>query len=116
MTNLDCRHRFARLNKISLFFPTLLLPSKQLRSDESLAIAMRVLSGISPVADVRRIDLGWWAVILLLQPAITAIAASLDILFGGRGIRLDEADCFLVQPLTIFPYILFILFFGPIPE
>jgi len=110
-----------------------------MRGDEPLTIALGVLSGISPVAvalallyltqgregrrdywlrvvDVRRIGLGWWAVILLLEPGITAIAALLDSLLGGSGIGLGEAERFLDQPLAIFPYILFMLFFGPIPE
>lgn len=76
-----------------------------MRGDEPLTIVLRVLSGIAPfgvalvllyltqgregrrdywlrVVDVRRISPRWWAVILLLQPAIMAIAAFLDTLLG----------------------------------
>lgn len=40
------------------------------------------------VADFKRISPGWYAVILLTVPAVVALAALLDVLFGGHGARL----------------------------
>jgi membrane protease YdiL (CAAX protease family) len=68
------------------------------------------------IVDFRRIPPLWYGVILLTVPAITALAALIDRLFGGPGIRLEEAARLLAEPLALFPFTLFILFFGPLPE
>ena len=68
------------------------------------------------IVDFRRIPLGWYGVIFLTVPAITALAALADRLLGGWGIRLEAAARFLEQPLQVLPFVLFILLFGPLPE
>jgi len=66
--------------------------------------------------DFRRIPLRWYGVIFLTVPAITALAALVDRLLGGQGLRLEAAARFLEQPLQVLPFALFILLFGPLPE
>lgn len=66
--------------------------------------------------DFRRIPRQWYAAIILLVPAQTALAAWLDWLLGGTGLKLELAARFLEQPLLILPYALFYLLFGPLPE
>jgi membrane protease YdiL (CAAX protease family) len=68
------------------------------------------------VIDFRRIGKKWHVVILLTVPLLTALAALLDTLLGGSGIRLEAATRFLVQPLGILPFAIFTFFFGPFPE
>lgn len=68
------------------------------------------------ILDVRRIPLGWYAVIFLTVPALTLLAAGVDRLLGGPGMRLEAAARFLDQPLSLLPFTLFILLFGPLPE
>jgi membrane protease YdiL (CAAX protease family) len=66
--------------------------------------------------DFRRIPLKWYGVIFLTVPVITALAALVDRLLGGRGLRLEAAARFLEQPLMVLPFAVFILLFGPLPE
>jgi membrane protease YdiL (CAAX protease family) len=68
------------------------------------------------VFDFRRINSQWYAVIFLIVPLLTALAALMDVLFGGDGGRLEAATRFLSQPLAILPFAVFMLFFGPVPE
>jgi membrane protease YdiL (CAAX protease family) len=68
------------------------------------------------IVDFRRIPLRWYGVILLTGPAITGLAALVDRLLGGEGLRLEAAARFVEQPLAILPFALFILLFGPLPE
>ena len=68
------------------------------------------------IVDFKRIPLGWYGVILLTVPAITMLAALVDRLLGGQGLRLEAAGRFLEQPLAILPFALIIFFFGPLPE
>jgi membrane protease YdiL (CAAX protease family) len=68
------------------------------------------------IVDFRRIGLKWYGVIFLTWPVITALAALLDRLLGGEGLRLELAARFLEQPLLILPFALFYLLFGPLPE
>jgi membrane protease YdiL (CAAX protease family) len=63
-----------------------------------------------------RIKLRWYVVIFLTVPLLTALAALLDVLLGGSGGRLEAAKRFLSQPLAILPFVVFMLFFGPVPE
>ncbi|MBN1248908.1 MAG: CPBP family intramembrane metalloprotease [Anaerolineae bacterium] len=58
----------------------------------------------------------WWIVTLLGVPAITLLAAGLDWLLGGSGLKLEAAARFVESPLSIVPFGLFILAFGPFPE
>jgi membrane protease YdiL (CAAX protease family) len=68
------------------------------------------------VIEFGRIKIRWYAVVLLLVPLLTALAALLDVLLGGSGGRLEAATRFLSQPLAILPFAVFMLFFGPVPE
>jgi membrane protease YdiL (CAAX protease family) len=68
------------------------------------------------IVDLRRIPLKWYGVIFLTVPAITGLAALVDRLLGGQGLRLEAAARLLEQPLQVVPFALFILLFGPLPE
>lgn len=66
------------------------------------------------IIQFKRIGPGWYAVILLTLPMLIGLAVLLDVLLGGSGAAI--ADRFVSQPLTILPFMVFTLFFGPIPE
>jgi membrane protease YdiL (CAAX protease family) len=68
------------------------------------------------VIDFKRIRGKWYAVIFLMAPALAGLSALIDFLSGGEGIQLEAAAQFLDQPLMIIPSVIFILFFGPVPE
>jgi membrane protease YdiL (CAAX protease family) len=68
------------------------------------------------VVDFKRIGIKWYGVILLFAPLLTAFAVILDILAKGEGGQLSAAARFLDQPLSIVPFAIFTLFFGPVPE
>ena len=65
--------------------------------------------------DFKRIGIRWYLIIIFIVPLVTALAALVDILFGGQGGQL-ETDILLSQPLGILSFVVFILLFGPIPE
>jgi membrane protease YdiL (CAAX protease family) len=64
--------------------------------------------------DFKRINLRWYAVILLVVPAITGLAVLLDILLGGQGAHLEAR--FRSNLVSILPFVVFTVFFGPLPE
>ena len=66
------------------------------------------------VIDFKRIRAGWYAVVLLTAPALTALGVLLDVLLGGSGGWLEPR--FVEQPLAILPFAFFTLLFGPLPE
>jgi len=66
------------------------------------------------VIDVKRISKEWVAVILLIVPALTGLGVLLDLLLAGRGAQVDVR--FAEKPLSILPFALFALLFGPLPE
>ena len=68
------------------------------------------------VIDFKRIRGMWYTVILLMAPALAGLSALIDFLSGGEGIQLEVAAQLLDQPLMIIPSLIFILFFGPVPE
>lgn len=68
------------------------------------------LIGIRPVPPV------WWGISLLTVPVLTGLAALIDQLLGGWGWQLEAAERFIKNPLSIIPFLLFILVFGPLPE
>jgi membrane protease YdiL (CAAX protease family) len=70
----------------------------------------------SRVVDLRRIGVGWYAIILLTFPALIGLAALLDVLTGGAVPRFETAARFLSRPLAILPFALLMLIFGPLPE
>jgi len=68
--------------------------------------------------DPRRVTRSWWAVILLLYPALTALAAAFDTATDGATPALDltgAADR-LGDPLGLLAMAGFILVIGPLPE
>jgi membrane protease YdiL (CAAX protease family) len=68
------------------------------------------------IVEFKRIGAAWYAVLLLIVPVLTALAALLDTLLGGGGAQLEAAARFIDQPLAILPFALFTLIFGPLPE
>jgi len=68
------------------------------------------------VFDVRRISLGWCAVIFLMFPVLNAIATLLSGLTGGPWPAFETATRLLTNPLSIVPYVIFMFLFGPLPE
>ncbi len=66
------------------------------------------------VFDLKRISLRWYAVLLLAVPAITGLAVLLDILLGGQGAYLEAH--FRSNLVSILPFAVFTVFFGPFPE
>ena len=66
--------------------------------------------------EFKRIGVGWYAVVLLIAPVLTAFGAMVDMILGGEGLKLEAAKRFLQQPWTFIPFALFMLVFGPIPE
>jgi membrane protease YdiL (CAAX protease family) len=69
------------------------------------------------VIDPRRIEVPWFAVILLFIPLLTALAASLDIFSGGSGAAWEPAAAqFALQPAAIIPFALYLFFAGPFVE
>jgi uncharacterized protein len=68
------------------------------------------------VIDFKRIRGKWYTVIFLIVPALAGLSALIDFLSGGEGLQLEVAAQFLDQPLMIIPSVIFILFFGPVPE
>ncbi|MBN1370223.1 MAG: CPBP family intramembrane metalloprotease [Dehalococcoidaceae bacterium] len=68
------------------------------------------------VIDFRRISGRWYAAIFLIVPALAGLAALLDIISNGWGIRLESAIQIAEQPWMIITFPIFILLFGPVPE
>jgi membrane protease YdiL (CAAX protease family) len=66
------------------------------------------------VVDFKRISLRWYAVVLLVVPAITGLAVLLDIHMGGQGAHLEAR--FQSNLASILPFVVFTVFFGPFPE
>jgi len=68
------------------------------------------------VFDIRRISGRWHAVIWLTFPLLNAIAIMVCGLTGGGWPALETAKHLLATPWMLFPFALFILLFGPLPE
>jgi len=68
------------------------------------------------VVGFRRTGVGWYAVVVLIVPALTGAGILLDVLFGGTGAELEAAARFISQPLAVVPFAVFMLLFGPLPE
>lgn len=66
--------------------------------------------------EFRRTGFGWYAVVLLTVPLLTALGALADGLLGGEGLKLAAAERFVQQPWMFLPFAAFILVFGPLPE
>jgi len=63
-----------------------------------------------------RIGKAGWATILLLPPALALLGAAGFALQTGAWPEFAPLKGFLAAPLTLLPFLLFILLFGPLPE
>ncbi len=68
------------------------------------------------VFDIRRIGKKWFWVILLTFPVLHTIAILLSVLTGSPSPGFETAKNLLSEPWRIFPFAIFILLFGPLPE
>ncbi|THE64082.1 CPBP family intramembrane metalloprotease [Salinadaptatus halalkaliphilus] len=68
------------------------------------------------LVDVRRIGLRWYAVVLLLVPVLNGLALLLGILAGDAVPAFERAAEFAADPVSLLPYAVFMLIFGPLPE
>jgi membrane protease YdiL (CAAX protease family) len=66
--------------------------------------------------DFRRIKPSWYLVIFLTVPFLTLIGAFSDLWLGGKGLELGALSGIIANPVSLIPFALFILIFGPIPE
>ena len=68
------------------------------------------------LVDVRRVGLRWYAVIFLLVPALNGLALLLGILAGDTVPAFERAAELAADPVSLLPYAVFMLLFGPLPE
>jgi uncharacterized protein len=68
------------------------------------------------VIDFKRISLKWYAVIFFLAPLYIILALLTGFLIEGNIPHLETAAGYLNNPLTILPFALVTLFYGPLPE
>jgi membrane protease YdiL (CAAX protease family) len=68
------------------------------------------------VVDLKRISPAWYAVAFLLSPVLAVLAVAVGLLAGEGLPSFDTALGFLSEPLTIVPFVLFNLAYGPLPE
>ena len=68
------------------------------------------------LVDFRRIGKFSWMMILFAVPILTITGIVGDIILGGTGAKLEFASTILSNPLSLLPFTLFMLVFGPLPE
>ena len=68
------------------------------------------------IFDVRRIKGHWWLIIFLLYPFMNILAMLLRSLQSGNPVTFENFSSFLIQPIQLLPFAIFILLFGPLPE
>ncbi|MFP8953748.1 CPBP family intramembrane glutamic endopeptidase [Natrialbaceae archaeon A-arb3/5] len=68
------------------------------------------------LVDARRIAPRWYAVILLLVPTLNGLALLLGTLAGDSIPAFERAAEFAVDPVSLLPYAVFMMIFGPLPE
>ncbi len=68
------------------------------------------------LVDVRRIGLRWYLVLFLLVPTVNGLALLLGLLAGDAVPAFDRAAELAADPVSIVPYVGFVLLFGPLPE
>jgi membrane protease YdiL (CAAX protease family) len=66
--------------------------------------------------DLRRIDKFWYIVILLTVPLLTGIGVVIDLWLGGKGAELGALTNIILKPVSLIPFVIFMLVFGPLPE
>lgn len=110
-----------------------------LDANHPLTLWLRVLSGIGPALSAifmlytlddrqsRRaywkrlisfpsIKLRWWLVILFTSLILTLLSGGLALLLGEQWIRLESGLPDVTNPLGWLGFVIFLLFFGPVPE
>ncbi len=72
----------------------------------------------SRIIDPKRIRAKWYLIIFLFAPGLYAVAVLLDVASGGNAALLasEKVTPFLSAPSTIFPFLLGVFIYGPIPE
>jgi len=68
------------------------------------------------VFDIRRIGKRWHLIIWLTFPALNTLALLLSVLAGSSWSEFETARNLLSEPWRIFPFAIFILLYGPLPE
>ena len=68
------------------------------------------------VIDFKRITGKWYAVIFLTAPVLASLAMLMDLIAGGIGAKPEAATMFITQPLSVIPFAMYMLLFGPLPE
>ena len=68
------------------------------------------------LVNFRNIGKSSWIVILLAVPILTITGIVGDIILGGTGAELEFASNILSNPLSLLPFAMFMLVFGPLPE
>lgn len=70
------------------------------------------------IIDPKRIQAEWYLIIFLFVPCLYAVAALLDVAFGGNAIWLisERVTPFFSAPWTIVPFLLGVFIYGPLPE
>lgn len=64
----------------------------------------------------RRINGHWWFVIFFTPLVLTLMSGGLDFLLGGSELRLESGLPGWTDPMAWLGFVIFILFFGPVPE
>lgn len=70
----------------------------------------------SRVFSVRRIGLGWFALILVFFPVMSGLAGLFYILIGGSGLSLAHTQQLVSHPLQLLVFLLTLLIGGPLTE
>ncbi len=70
----------------------------------------------SRVFSVRRIGLGWFALILVLSPVLSGLAGLIYLLTGGSGLSLAHAQQLVSHPWQLLVFLLTLLVGGPLTE
>ncbi len=71
------------------------------------------------IIDARRIPARWFLVVLLFVPCLMALAVLIDLLLSGDAVLTQigkRATPFLAAPLSVAPFLLHVLVYGPLPE
>ena len=65
---------------------------------------------------LKQVGGGWYAVIFLTVPILTVLAGGIDFLLGGEGAQLHTLINLIRHPLSLIPFAVFLLLFGPVTE
>ncbi len=68
------------------------------------------------LVDPSRITGWWWAMILLFPPVLTLISLAIFIAAGGGFPPFEQLSGLAAAPLSVIPFLLGVLLFGPLPE